>query len=228
METFWRHIGSGWCHHVYLDEESREITKVPNWIIRTFMGNPSIGQENWKILSSYMSPYLLDTTIESHEKYRYIERRKYLPTMQFLKKSDLANPDIRRQFEEILEANRKMHEETGRSLDIFWLEGILTSLVQWEGKTGQNPLLNLRLAGYRLMAWLMAKRFEKNTDTLEEIGFSNIVLLTDPIQRLVITDTTLTNDRTKHPMYRLFSAIVNHGNRIAMEQTFGNKTPENF
>ena len=83
------------------------------------MGNPSIGQENWKILSSYMSPYLLDTTIESHEKYRYIERRKYLPTMQFLKKSDLANPDIRRQFEEILEANRKMHEETGRSLDIF-------------------------------------------------------------------------------------------------------------
>lgn len=225
MHSFGRHIGSGWCHHVYLDESNREITKVPNWIIRTFMGNPTIGQENWNIIKNYMPSYLLDTSIEAHDKYRYIERRQYLPTMRFLQKSDLKDEKLRRQFSEIIEANNRMHEETGRSLDIFWLEWILTSLIKWEGKKEKNPLLELRLAGYRLIAELMTSRFKKNMDTLEDIGFSNIVILEDPLKRLVITDTTLTNDRTKHPMYRLFSAIVNHGNRIAMEQAFGNEKP---
>jgi hypothetical protein len=81
--------------------------------------------------------------------------------------------------------------------------------------------LRLRIAGYKMLSWILTHVFRDNKNTLDSIGFSNIIIEEKNSQKkLRITDSTLTHADSEDAFYLMFSRVVNHGNNIAMERVF--------
>ncbi|MBD3363425.1 hypothetical protein GF362_06940 [Candidatus Dojkabacteria bacterium] len=118
-------VGDGAEHRVYEYGEEK-VVKVPrvNMLYGHFAGEI---YENYDICRKYFPDFLLESEILHDEDGHYIMIQRKLNNPRNFSVHDLENDELREQFEEIVESNRKMVEEGLGTYDFFGMKGVIES-----------------------------------------------------------------------------------------------------
>lgn len=130
METYdpkkvGKRISWGRSHFIYHYGE-REVIKFPTFDVLAWGGNLRARYErDYSVAKQYLGEYMLDTRIAQHPTKERIATIQPFVSGHYLSKTDLADPSIKRQFEDFMARHDAMVHAGYEQLDLIGQGGVL-------------------------------------------------------------------------------------------------------